>query len=89
MQSKAEQGGKRFLALFREADRDASGYLDRGEFNDLLGLRGLNLKLTLEETDMVLDELCDKNGAIEAKDFTRFLSVRHLSCPALLLNTRA
>ena len=52
--------------------------MDKGEFQELLGKRGLNLKLPLDEVEMVIDEIADQNGAIEAKDFTRFLAVRDL-----------
>lgn len=66
---------------------DGSGYLDKGEFQELLGKHGLNLKLPLDEVEMVIDEIADTNGAIEAKDFTRFLAVRRHSLSGAVLAT--
>ena len=55
---------------------DQSGYLDKAEFKELLGTNGLNIKLPDEDMDLLISQLADKNGAIEATDFTRFLAVR-------------
>lgn len=66
--------------LLGSRNSDKNGYLDHREFRVLLGKDGLNLKLREEDEQLLMDELSDENGAIEPKDFTKYLAVRVVCC---------
>lgn len=75
---KKEPGSQRFLHLFRLADKNFRGYLNHAEFRGLLGEGGMGLRLKRKEEDLLIAEIDDGHGAIEAKNFTEFLARNYM-----------